>query len=427
MLRKWVGFAAVALALTAAPAFAVQAPIWAASWAAGQQIPEPANSLSTDSLTDATLREMVHLTIGGGPIRVRISNAFGTAPLTLTSVHAAKALKPGMAGIDRASDHAVTFAGRESITIPAGADFVSDPVALNLPAGADLAVSLYFTATPAQQTSHPGARTTSFLVHGNHVSDVDLNGAQTFEHWFNLSGVDVGVPQATSAIVVMGDSITDGRGSTTNGNNRWPDILAARLSALPQDQQHGVLNVGIGGNRVLLDSLGPSASARFTRDVLAQTNARYLIVLEGINDIGTLDPAAPPEAHAALVERVTQGYAQMIARAREHGIKAIGATILPFAGSDYYNKDSRREADRQAINAWIRTPGNFDAVVDFDAIMRDPAKPDALKAEYDTGDHLHPSAAGYAAMGAAVPLELFVVKPGKPVRVKALKLKKRRK
>ncbi len=415
-MKKWAVIAGALALLTATQAFAADGVHWAGSWASGQQIPEPANSLSTDSLTDATLRQMLRLSVGGGPIRVRVSNAFGTAPLTLTSVHVAKALKPGTPGIDVSSDHAVTFSGRETVTVPAGADFVSDPVALNLPAGADLAVSLYFTAAPAQQTSHPGARTTSFLVHGNHVADADLSGAQTFEHWFNLSGVDVAVVNPASAVVTMGDSITDGRGSTTNGNNRWPDMLAARVSALPQGQQHGVLNVGIGGNRVLLDSLGPSASARFTRDVLAQTDARYLIVLEGINDIGTLDPASPPEAHAALVERVTQAYAQMIARAREHGVKVIGGTILPFAGSDYFNKDPRREADRQAINAWIRAPGNFDAVVDFDAVMRDPAKPDALKTEYDSGDHLHPSAAGYAAMGAAVPLDLFDAKPVKKKR-----------
>lgn len=390
---------------------------WAGSWASGQQIPEPANSLTADSLTDATLRENIHLSIGGGPIRVRVSNAFGTAPLTL-SAHVAKALKPGTAAIDATSDHAVTFAGRESVTIPAGADFISDPVALNLPAGADLAISLYFATAPAQQTSHPGARTTSFLVHGNHVADADLAAPQSFEHWFNLSGVDVAVPQPLSAVVTLGDSITDGRGSTTNGNNRWPDMLAARLSSLPSRQQHGVLNVGIGGNRVLLDSLGPNASARFNRDVLAQTNARYLIVFEGINDIGTQDPASPAEAHTALVEHVEQAYAQMIARAREHGVMVIGATITPFAASDYYIKDPRREADRQAINAWIRTSGHFDAVVDFDALTRDPAKPDALKADYDSGDHLHLSAAGYAAMGAAVPLDLFAEKPLKASKKK---------
>ncbi|HVZ30058.1 MAG TPA: SGNH/GDSL hydrolase family protein [Asticcacaulis sp.] len=418
-MRNWACIAGLSLAMmVAVPASAAQAPVWAGSWASGQQIPEPANSLSADSLTDATLRELIHLSIGGGPIRVRVSNVFGTAPLTLTSVHAAIALAPGTAKIGVDSDHALTFSGRESVTIPAGADVVSDPADFLMPAGGNLAISLYFTAAPAQQTSHPGARTTSFLVHGNHVADPDLTAPQTFEHWFNLSGVDVAVPQPVSAVVIMGDSITDGRGSTPNGNNRWPDMLATRLSALPAGQRHGVLNVGIGGNRVLLDSLGPSASARFIRDVLAQTDARYLLVLEGINDIGTLDPAAAADAHTALVEHVEQAYAQMIARAREHGVMAIGATILPFAGSDYYNKDPRREADRQAINAWIRTPGNFDAVVDFDVVTRDPAKPDALKAEYDSGDHLHPSAAGYAAMGAAVPLDLFADKTVKAVRKK---------
>lgn len=211
------------------------------------------------------------------------------------------------------------------------------------------------------------------------------------------------------AIVTLGDSITDGNGSTTNGNDRWPDRLADRLQASPATRNVSVLNHGIGGGRLLLDGLGPNALARFDRDVLGQAGVRYLIVLEGVNDLGTFTRDAPqtPEAHAALVRRIIGAYRQIIQRARAARIKVIGGTILPYGGNDYYHPDAQNEADRQAINAWIRAPGNFDAVVDFDAVMRDPANPMQMRADVDKGDHLHPGAAGHRAMGDAVPLALF--------------------
>jgi lysophospholipase L1-like esterase len=209
--------------------------------------------------------------------------------------------------------------------------------------------------------------------------------------------------------VTFGDSITDGYGVTTNGNNRWPDILATRLQADPRTRGMGVLNAGIGGNRLLLDGLGPNAMARFDRDVLNQASVRYVILLEGVNDLGTLtrDQPASPEAHAALVAGMIASYDQMIRRARERGIKVYGATVMPFGGSGYYHPDASNEQDRQAVNAWIRTPGRFDAVIDFDRLMRDPANPGKLAPAYDSGDGLHPSLAGYKAMADAVPLDLF--------------------
>jgi len=382
---------------------------WQGSWASAQQIPEPNNALAADDLTDATLREIVHTSVGGQSFRLRLSNAFGKAPLILDAVHVARALSPAAPRIDPASDHVLTFNGLTTVTIPAGAEYWSDPVSLALPAQSDLAVSLHYTAAPVQQTSHPGSRSTSYYVHGDHTADADLVGVKTVDHWFNLSGLDVATSDISglgTSVVTLGDSITDGHGATTNGNDRWPDVMGWRMAA----RGIGVLNVGIGGGRVLQDGLGPNAAARFDRDVLAQTHARYVIVFEGINDIGTLTRDAPVDAatHAAFVARMELAYAQMIQSAHDHGLTIYGATITPFFGSDYYHPDAANEADRQALNAWIRDPAHYDGVIDFDALMRDPQHPEHLRADYDSGDHLHPNAAGYKAMGESVPLSLFV-------------------
>lgn len=382
---------------------------WVGSWASGQQIPEPRNALAPDDLRDATLRQIVHLSAGGSELRVRLSNAFGTAPLHITSVHIARPLSLTTGRIDAATDTALTFAGQPDVTIPAGAEYDSDPVAFSAAALSDLAVTMHIAEPPAQQTSHPGSRETSFLAHGDQVTAATLNNAKTFEHWFFLSGVDVAGTRAAQAIVTFGDSITDGHGATTNGNDRWPDDLARRLQANPATRGFGVLNAGIGGNRMLLDGLGPNALARFYRDVTGQTAARAVIVLEGINDMGTqtrLHPVSQAE-HDALVHNITAAYAQMVLRAHAQGIRVMGATITPDGGNGYYHPDALNNADRQKINDWIRTPGHFDAVVDFDKVVRDPAHPNQLLPAYDSGDHLHPSPAGYRAMAAAIPLSFF--------------------
>jgi lysophospholipase L1-like esterase len=286
------------------------------------------------------------------------------------------------------------------VTIPAGADYISDPVAF---AGRDIAISLYFDKAPAQQTSHPGSRTTSYLMHGNHVSDASLAGAVKFDHWFNIAGIDVS--GGKGAVTVVGDSITDGRGSTTNGNDRWTDALAQRLRA--SKIAVGVLNHGIGGGRILQDGLGPNAMSRFDRDVLAQPGAHWLIVFEAINDIGTFDPdgTKPKAAHDELIRQLTTAYAQMIEKAHAAGLKIYGATITPFMDCGPYHPKPVSEADRVAVNVWIRA--HFDAVLDFDAVVRDPARPDHLAAAYDSGDGLHLSPAGYRVLANAVPLSLF--------------------
>jgi lysophospholipase L1-like esterase len=394
---------------------------WVGSWAASQQLVEPQNALSADSSRDVTLRQIVHLSIGGAQLRLRLSNCFGTAPLRFTAVHIARPVAADSPNIIPGTDKALTFSGQPDVIVPAGADYVSDPIDFPVAALSDLAITLHLDAVPAQQTGHPGSRATSYVAPGDLVSASDLPEAARLDHWYFVSGVDVSASAQAAAIVALGDSITDGHASTTNANNRWPDVLAKRLEASPATRSLAVLNQGIGGNRLLLDGIGPNGSARFDRDVLAQAGVRYVIVLEGINDIGmlTVNGDVPQSDHDSLVHQVLVAYQQIITLSHTHGIKVIGATLLPFVGSDYYRPAPPSEADRRAINQWIRAPGHFDAVIDFDKIMRDPAHPDHLLPAFDSGDHLHPSPAGYAAMADAIPLSLFRLNR-KPVSARPL-------
>jgi len=393
----------------AAAARTKDAPRWVASWASAQMVPATKDALPAAEATDATLRQTLRLSTGGGKIRLRLSNVFGTEPLKLSGVHVALAAAPGSARIDPASDRALTFASVPEVTVPPGAEYLSDPIDFPAAPLASLAITLrYDGAPPAQQTSHPGSRTTSWFAAGDQLAAAELTDAKPIDRWYQISGVDVLRP-AGASLVTFGDSITDGYGVTTNGDNRWPDLLAARLQADPRTRGVGVLNAGIGGNRLLLDGTGPNAMARFDRDVLNQAGVKYVILLEGVNDLGVLtrDQPVTARAHGALVARMTDAYDQMIRRARERGIRIYGATVMPYGGSRYYHPDAANEQDRQAVNAWIRAPGRFDAVIDFDALMRDPAQPDRLAPAYDSGDGLHPSLAGYKAMAEAVPLALF--------------------
>ena len=404
-------FAALLLAsatIAAAPP-APPAPRWVATWASAQQIPEPQNAAASDDLHDATLRQIVHVSAGGRQLRVRFSNAFGTAPLAIDGAHVALARAPSGAALIGGSDRALLFGGAAGVVIPAGADYWSDPVDLDVRAGADLAISLHLPDAPARQTGHPGSRSTSYILAGAHGGDGDLPGAKTIDHWYQLASVEIAAPSRAGAVVAFGDSITDGHGATTNGNDRWPDDLAARLQADPRTASVSVLNAGIGGNRLLQDGLGPNALARFDRDVLSPAGVRTVLVLEGINDLGTLTRERPVGAadHAALVAAMIGAYRQMIARAHAHGVRIVGCTVMPDGGSGYYHPDAANEADRQAVNDWIRRPGHFDAVVDFDAVVRDPADARRLRAAFDSGDHLHPSPAGYRAMADAIPVALF--------------------
>ncbi len=380
---------------------------WIATWGSSQMIAEGDNALPADRAGAITLRQVVRVSAGGERVRIRLSNAFGTRPLAIGGARLARSVAPGTPRIE--GGVRLTFSGHGDAVIPAGAEIYSDPVALRVAAGADLAVSLYLPDAASPQTGHPGSRATSFTRAGNAVADATLAGATPTTHWYALADVEVAGAPTAGTIAAIGDSITDGYGVKPEHNTRWPDVLAERLRARPATQAIGVVNAGIGGNRVLLDGLGPNLLARFDRDVIARSGVHWAIVLEGVNDLGVLSRDAPatPAQHAALVTQLKAGFTQLVERAHAHGITVIGGTVMPFGGNSYYHPDAANEADRQAINTFIRTAGVFDAVIDFDRSMRDPAHPDRLSPRYDSGDHLHPSEAGYRAMGEAVPLALF--------------------
>lgn len=400
--------------LTFAAAFVLTAPLcaqkaqtnWVATWASAQQVPEPYNALPSDDLEDATLREIVHVSLGGASIRIRFSNAFGTQQLHLTAASIALPV-PRSASVQPGSSRPLRFSGATDIILPPGADVLSDPIDFPLAALSDLAVTMHLDHAPLTQTSHPGSHTTSYLVHGDLTTATDLPSARKMEHWFFLSGVDVAAPRQASTLIAFGDSITDGHGSTTDGNDRWPDALAAILQANRHTQNIAVVNEGIGGNHMLTDGLGPNALARLDRDALAPSGASTILLLEGVNDLGVLarrETPPTPEQRAALLHALEFSFEQFVARAHAHHLRVIGATILPYLGSDYYHPGPADEAERRKLNDWIRQPGHFDAVVDFDRLTTDPAHPGHLLPAYDSGDHLHPSPAGYRAMAAAVPL-----------------------
>lgn len=400
-LLLWIGLVS--------PAQAQQPRVhWVAGWTTSQIEVSGENALPAKDLTDASLRQVVRVTLAGTRLRVRLSNAFGAAPLAIGAASLARTSGIGTSSIDAATLRSLTFGGKPDVVIPAGADYWSDPLSLPVKAGADLAITLHLPSAPDRQTGHPGARATSYLVRGNQVTAPALTGAKTVTRWFVVAGVEVDAPRA-SAVVLLGDSITDGYGVQPDTYLRWGDALFRRMQADPATRNIAVLNAGIGGNRLRLDAIGPNILARFDRDVLAAPGVRHLIVAAGVNDLGTLtrDAPATPEQHRALVDEMIGALRQIVERARAHGIKAIGTTIMPYGASGYYHPDAANEADRAAVNSWIRTPGNFDGVIDFDALVRDPADPRRLRADLDSGDGLHPSIAGYQAMADAVPLSLL--------------------
>jgi lysophospholipase L1-like esterase len=400
---------AACLALVFALPACAQAPKdvkWVSAWASAQMAPDANNSLSPQDYPNATLRQVVRVSLGGDKLRVRLSNAYGNQPLTIDAARIAVSATLNTARIDTATDRRLTFSGAPTVTIPAGADAWSDPVDFKVAPLTSLAISLKYPATPSVQTGHPGSRATSYVLAGDHTADADLPGAKTADRWFQIAGVDVIPQQKAGAIVAFGDSITDGYGVQPNTNLRWTDGLAQRLK--DAGKPIAVLNLGIGGNRVLADGLGPSALSRFDRDVLSQAGVTHLIILEGVNDLGVLnrDKPADAEMNGWMAKDLIDAYGRMVAKARVKGIKVIGATILPYSGSAYYHPPGEAEAARQAINAWIRESGHFDAVIDWDAVMRDPARPTHLLPAYDN-DGLHPNMAGYKAMADAIPLSLF--------------------
>jgi lysophospholipase L1-like esterase len=379
---------------------------WVPTWLSTQMVTTPDNLPPAPGLAGTTLRQIIQPSLGGDRVRVAFSNTFGDAPLSVKAAHVAPSR--GGAAIEPGGG-ALRFDGKSEVTLQPGAWVMSDPVAMQVAPFANLSVTAALDAVlPGAITGHPGSRTTSFLLPGAAVDAPDLVGAASADHWYFVSRVDVSTDARARAVVTLGDSITDGRGSTTNQNDRWPNLLARRLHAAPATAHVSVLNQGAGGNRILRDGIGPNMLARFDRDVLAVPHVSWLIILAGINDIGTAGSARAAGQPAASAEDLIAAYRQMIGRAHDHGILVYGATLLPFEGfqgAGYYSPAA--EADRQAVNTWIRSSGELDAVIDFDASTRDPAAPRRLSAQVDGGDHLHPSAAGYRIMADAIDLHLF--------------------
>jgi lysophospholipase L1-like esterase len=399
------GAAVPAALLGPATAASAHSRRWLHTWVAMPQLTEPGNlppapfTGASSVLVDTTLRQTVHVTAGGSRLRVRFSNAFGGAALPITQ--AAVALpaggKAGVSAIVAGTSRPITFGGRASVVVPTGAHVVSDPIDLPVPAGANLTISTYLAA--GQQTlnltSHPGSRTTTYLLNGNFVPALDLSGAATVAHWYLISGVEI--LGDAPAIAIVGDSLTDGRGSTTDGNDRWPDQLFARRP------RTAVLNQAAGGNRVLNDGLGPNVLARLDRDVLATSGVDRMLIFEGVNDIGTAPATVADQKQ--VVDDLLFAFEQVVLRAHARDITVYGATITPFGGNTGYDDpDGLREQSRQEINARIRRGRLFDEMADFDVAARDPAIPRQLNPAYDTGDHLHLNPTGYGALAAAVPL-----------------------
>jgi lysophospholipase L1-like esterase len=368
---------------------------------------------------DQTIRQVVHLSIGGDAVRVRLSNEFGDCPLVIGEARLARPVTPGSGrDIVPGTDRRLTFGGSTTVTVPAGAPMLSDPVAVPVAAGSDLVVSLYLPQPTPGATVHAFPFQDNLVAPGNVTGRPSLGACEVLYQWYFLSGVSVHNPGA-AAVVALGDSITDGANTTGGANLRWPDVLAGRLRVAPGLEQLAVLNAGICGNRLLHDPnpppgssaaevaafFGPGALRRFDRDVGAQPGARHLIVLLGVNDLGHPGSFAPVSERVSAVA-IINAHEQLIARAHQRGLTAYGGTITPIGATGDFDT-AGNEAARQEVNAWIRTGGAYDAVIDFDAALRDPARPRRLLAHYDSGDHLHPNDAGARALAEAVPLELF--------------------
>jgi lysophospholipase L1-like esterase len=402
-----LALAALAFAAASSRCQSMPHPQWVGTWAAS---PMQADGINIRLFSSVTMREIVHISASGEQIRLRFTNEFGIDPLTIADAHVA--LSAGGTSIQPGSDRAVSFGGAASVNIPPGGAIFSDPVALAVAPLSDVAVSF---CLPPQimraETFHSFADQDNYLADGHSPAAPDLPQPATLSSWYFFDGIDVSAAVGSvaaapdsRAVVTLGDSITDGAHSTHNANRRWPDVLAARLNQDPNLAHVAVLNEGIGGNRVLNETTGPSAISRVDRDVLAQSGVRYVIVLESINDIGRLAHVLVPwDAITAL--QLEWGLKQIADQAHQHGLKIFGATLTPYGGAAYYCDAG--EQVREAVNDWIRTSGVFDGVVDFDKITRDPQNPKAFNPPYDSSDHLHPSDEGYKAMGEGIDLTLF--------------------
>jgi lysophospholipase L1-like esterase len=401
VIRMRLGFIAVAfLCAFSTLAFAADkqaATNWVGTWAAAPMAC-PVKS-GEPSAGDSTYRNVMRVSIGGKALRVVLTNEFGNSELTVGSAHVA--LDAGSGSIKPGTDHALTFGGHSSVTIPANGLMISDEVPMNVAPLSILSVAVYVADQEiAARTCHALGMSTNYITKGDVTTTGAAKNARTTEEWNFVKGIDIVADKNAFAVVTLGDSITDGYGSTTDANRRWPDVLAERLQKSAKTSQISVLNQGISGNRILHNELGPDAISRFDRDVLAQSGAKYLIILEGINDVKWDDPTQLSSADELIV-----GISQLITRAHSHGLTVFVGTLTPYGGNEEFTE--KGEAARVALNHWIRTSGVPDFVIDFDQLTRNPSKPGAFDPRYDSGDHLHPGDAGYKAMGEAVDISLF--------------------
>lgn len=420
MVRKQrMGFMTVALVVVAAvqatpPTVAAnQNQRWVTTWSTAMLAPDTVVFGTSPGFENQTLRQIVHTSIGGHRVRVRLST-FGAGALHIGAARIAR--RATGSTIVPGTDRALTFGGLSALVIPPGAVVLSDPVAVDVPPLADLAVSIFVPGSTGPTSWHFEALQTAYVSPaGDFTESIDMPfvsttrypGPDGLEHdaWFWLAGVEVLAPNQTGAVAILGDSVTDGSRSTPDTNNRWPDHLAHRLIAVHGNHGIGVLNLGIAGNRLLNEIIGPNALARYDRDILAQTGVTHVIASLGNNDI--LFVFSP--ADVVSVDQIIAGHRQLIRRARARGLRIYGATLTPFGGFPFAS--AAKESKRQAVNHWIRTSGEYDAVIDFDTVLRDLNDPTRLRSDaeitYDSGDHLHPSDAGYQAMANAIDLALF--------------------
>jgi lysophospholipase L1-like esterase len=397
---RWLGKWSVFFLCIAAAAVVHAVPPdahWVGTWAAAPDAPGPA-------LKAQTVRQVIRTSVGGSGLRIRLSNLYGDGPVTMGPVHVA--LQADGSSLQPGSDHALTFDGKSTITLAKGDSALSDAISTSVAPLQKLAISLYVADMSGPSTIHAAGMATAYIVDGDATARRALGPSEVNDSRFFVTDVEVATAPVARAVVTFGDSITDGTNSTPDANKRWPDVLAARLQADPKFASIGVVNAGISGNRILNDGAGMSALKRFDRDALSKPNVHWIILLEGINDIGWAGQATAPQ-EVVSAQQIIDGMKTLVSRAHAKGIKIYAATLTPFGGMQWPYHSAAGEQKREAVNAWIRHSSMFDAVIDFDKVTRDPAHPDRFLPAYDSGDHLHPSDAGYQAMANAIDLRLF--------------------
>ena len=372
---------------------------WVGTWGTAPQLVEPHNNPPSPGLGNNSLRQIVQVSIGGEKVRLKLTNEFSTGATEIKGVELALAKTSGSsAEIDETSTVSLTFDGKAGVTMPAKGKAVSDPVNFKIGPRENVAITIHYgSASSTSVSGHPGSRTTSYLKSGN---TTDFSGAAKTDHWYNILTLEVEAPEKAGAVAILGNSITDGRGSTTNQQNRWADVLSRRLLANEPTKQVGVLNMGIGGNCVLGGGLGPTGASRYQRDLLGQEGVKWIILFEAVNDLGGAQNGVQ------TANRIKDVYKQIIREAHQKGIYVFGATITPFKGNGYYSAD--HEKGRSTLNNWIRTTKMLDGVIDFDEAVRDPQNPEAMQSQFlFENDWLHLNAKGYETMGGCIDLDLF--------------------